>query len=136
MTSNPHILYRDREHRIIGGVCAGIAEYFGLSRLVVRLAVLASLFFFTLPTFVIYVVAMFFLKDRPGEARPRDPEEQELYQSLHRSPRRTAENVRRRMAALDKRIRDLEAYLTSRRYTLNRAFENLDQQGGTGHGGR
>lgn len=25
-------LYRSRDHRIIAGVCAGVAEYFGLSR--------------------------------------------------------------------------------------------------------
>jgi len=124
--NNPHILYRDRRHRIIGGVCAGIADYFGLSRLLVRVLVLISLIMFTLPTVVIYLAAMFFLKDRPEEVFS-DPLEQELYQSLHRSPRRTVNGIRRRMTDLEDRIRRMEAYLTSRRFDLDRAFDNLEE---------
>ena len=35
--ANPHRLYRDRDHAVLAGVCAGIAEYFGLNRKGVRI---------------------------------------------------------------------------------------------------
>ncbi len=119
-----NILYRDKKHRIIGGVCAGLADYFGISRLIVRLLILVSLFMFTLPTCVIYLAAMFFLKDKPEEI-DRDEEEKKLWQSLHRSPRDTMGNIRRRFTSMEERIRDMEAYLTSRKYKLDRAFDKL-----------
>ena len=123
-THTYNTLYRDRQHRIIGGVCAGVADYFGIGRLVVRLLILVSLFMFTLPTVVIYAVAMFFLKDKPEEI-DQDEDEKKLWQSMHRSPRDTMGNIRHRFSSMEERIRDMEAYLTSRKYKLDRAFDKL-----------
>jgi len=125
-TRTHNVVYRDKKHRIIGGVCAGIADYFGISRLVVRLLVLISLFMFTLPTIVIYAVALFFLKDKPEKvAIDEDEDEKKLWQSMHRSPRDTMDTVRHRFSSMEHRIRDMEAYLTSRKYKLDRAFDKL-----------
>lgn len=41
----PKRLYRSRTDRVIGGVCGGVAEYFGIDSLAVRLAFLVLLFF-------------------------------------------------------------------------------------------
>ena len=123
-TRSHNILYRDKGHRIIGGVCAGLADYFGINRLIVRLLVLVSLFMFTLPTIVIYIVAMFFLKDKPEEI-DRDEDEKKLWQSMHRSPQDTMGNIRHRFSSMEDRIRDMEAVSTSRKYKLDRAFEKL-----------
>ncbi len=117
-------LYRDKKHRIIGGVCAGIADYFGINRLIVRLILLVSLFMFTLPTAVIYLLATFFLKTRP-EHLDMDGDEKELWQSIHRSPQRTISNIRDRFTDMEERMQGMESYLTSRKYKLDRAFENL-----------
>jgi len=124
MSRTHNILYRDKQHRILGGICAGLADYFGISRLAVRLLVLVALFMFTLPTMVIYVMAMFFLKDKPEEI-DRDQEEKKLWQSMHRSPRNTMGSIRHRFSSMENRIRDMEAYLTSRKYKLDRAFDKL-----------
>jgi len=126
-TTRPHnTVYRDKKHRLIGGVCAGLADYFGISRLVVRLLLLISLFMFTLPTTVIYAVALFFLKDKPEEvANDEDEDEKKLWQAMHRSPRDTMDTVRHRFSSMENRIRDMEAYLTSRKYKLDRAFDKL-----------
>ncbi len=124
MSRTHNILYRDKQHRILGGICAGLADYFGISRLAVRLLVLVALFMFTLPTMVIYVMAMFFLKDKPEEI-DRDQEEKKLWQSMHRSPRNTMDSIRHRFSSMENRIRDMEAYLTSRKYKLDRAFDKL-----------
>ena len=58
-------LYRDQENGILMGVCAGLADYFEWPVLAVRAVAVASLFFWTVPTAVIYVMAGLMLKDRP-----------------------------------------------------------------------
>src|SRR5207253_2003516 len=41
-----HRLYRDENHKVLGGVCAGIANYFGIDILVVRILFLIFAFGF------------------------------------------------------------------------------------------
>ncbi|MBW3605712.1 MAG: PspC domain-containing protein [Actinobacteria bacterium] len=57
-------LYRSRRHRVIAGVCGGIAEYFGWSPTMVRLAFIAS---FILPgtQIVFYLVAWIVMPNEP-----------------------------------------------------------------------
>jgi phage shock protein PspC (stress-responsive transcriptional regulator) len=45
-----------RRHRdsIVTGVCAAVADYFSLDRTVVRLVALLLLWFFTIPTLLLY----------------------------------------------------------------------------------
>lgn len=121
---NPSKLYRDREHRILGGVCAGIGNFFGVSRHAVRFLVLVSLFMFTLPTVIGYFAALVLLKYQPGDVEV-EPETTEFWQSVHRSPADTMDRVRHRFSKMETRMRNLEAYLTSRKYKLDRAFDKL-----------
>jgi phage shock protein C len=121
---NPHRLYRDREHRLLGGVCAGIAEYFGISRLIVRIVTLISLIMFTLPTIVGYGLALILLQKKPRD-QPIEPEKTRFWQSMHRSSRETMNKVHEQFSSMEKRMQDMEAYLTSRSYQLNRAFDKL-----------
>src|SRR4051794_29785177 len=39
--AGPRRLYRSRKDRVLGGVCGGIAEYFGIDPIIVRLAAVA-----------------------------------------------------------------------------------------------
>jgi phage shock protein PspC (stress-responsive transcriptional regulator) len=60
---NPHRLFRDREHAMVAGVCAGIAEYFGLNRKGVRLAavlllLLPPFFAFVLISYVVLAIVL------------------------------------------------------------------------------
>src|SRR5258707_8513036 len=52
---NPHRLYRDTENARVAGVCAGIADFFGIRRRAVRLAAVLCLIFFFVPTALTYV---------------------------------------------------------------------------------
>lgn len=127
MTENnihPNQLYRSREHKLIGGVCAGIAEYFGISRLLVRIVTLISLICFTLLTLAVYGGACFFLKKRP-QGQKLEQEENKFWQSMHRSSKETLNKVHEQFSSMEKRMQDMEAYLTSRSYKLNRAFDKL-----------
>lgn len=121
---NPAKLYRDRTHRLVGGVCAGLGNFFGVSRHAVRFLVVVSLFMFTLPTIIGYLAAMVLLNYQP-EGVEVEPEETEFWQSVHRSPAGTMDTVRHRFARMETRMRNLEAYLTSRKYKLDHAFDKL-----------
>lgn len=56
-------LYRSTDDRMIAGVCAGVAEYFGLDATMVRLAtVIICLFFGT--GVLIYAAAAFIVPER------------------------------------------------------------------------
>ncbi len=56
-TAGAHGRFR-RRHRdgIVMGVCAGVADYFSLDRAVVRLVALLLLWFFTVPTLLLYLL--------------------------------------------------------------------------------
>lgn len=58
-------LYKSRENRMVGGVCGGIAEYFGIDPTLVRLAwvVLAALFGSGI---LAYIIAAIIIPERTG----------------------------------------------------------------------
>lgn len=47
---------RGRRDGIIMGVCAGVADFFSLDRSIVRLVALLLLWFFTVPTLLLYLL--------------------------------------------------------------------------------
>ncbi len=58
-------LYKIRSEAIVGGVCAGLAEYFGIDKTVVRIAVaLISLISGILLGVVFYIVCMIVMPDK------------------------------------------------------------------------
>jgi len=63
--STRRLLYRDRENGIIMGVCAGVANCFGINVLGVRILAVAALLLFFVPTLMVYVTAGLLLRDRP-----------------------------------------------------------------------
>ncbi|WP_084464372.1 PspC domain-containing protein [Microtetraspora fusca] len=57
-------MYRSREHRVIAGVCGGIAERFGMPPTLVRLLFLLSCLL-PGPQFVIYLIMWVFIPVAP-----------------------------------------------------------------------
>jgi phage shock protein C len=56
----PRKLTRSRRHKIIAGVCGGLAEYFDLDPTVVRVAyVLISIISVAFPGILAYIILMF-----------------------------------------------------------------------------
>jgi phage shock protein C len=56
MTENRHLLRRSKRSRIIGGVCGGLGEFFGISAFWFRLAFLLALLPGGIPGLLIYVI--------------------------------------------------------------------------------
>jgi phage shock protein PspC (stress-responsive transcriptional regulator) len=60
--TNGRVLYRPRNGRIFGGVCAGIADYFGWNRTLVRILTVASILI-PGPQVLAYIVAWILMPD-------------------------------------------------------------------------
>jgi phage shock protein C len=60
-------LYRSRKNRMLGGVCGGIAEYFNIDPVIVRLIAVA-LFFVGGSALLAYIIALIVIPYEPYEA--------------------------------------------------------------------
>jgi phage shock protein C len=121
-------LYRNPRRGWIAGVCAGIADYFGVGTCLVRFLVLISLVVFTVPTFIAYVVAAFVLERRP-EAMQASREEEAFWRSVRLEPSRTARDLARKFQDMERRLRAAEAKVTSSEFKLRRQFRDLEGEG-------
>jgi phage shock protein C len=64
-------LTRSRQHKMIAGVCGGIAEYFELDPTVVRVAyVLISIVSVAFPGILAYIILMFVMPPPPAPGVP------------------------------------------------------------------
>jgi len=140
-------LYRNTRDGKIGGVAAGLADYWDIAPWVVRLLwVCAFLFTGTLALWV-YLGAWVLLGRRPSRAGADGEPSAELeydsievdmeYDERHRDyrPRKvfrysdsSSVRLRRARERLDialRRVENLESYITSRQYELNKEFSRL-----------
>jgi phage shock protein C len=120
-------LYRDPRRGWVAGVCAGLADYFGLSTGVVRLVTVVLLMAFTLPTLLAYVIAAMVLERRP-EAMQASREEEAFWRSVRLEPSRTARDLARKFQDMERRLRAAEAKVTSSEFKLRRQFRDLERQ--------
>ena len=122
---NPHRLYRSPD-RIIGGVCAGIAAYFGWRPRIVRFAALIGFFFAPPPAVFFYLVAWWFLPGRPAGRLYETPEAERFWRNVSTRPRVTLSELRHKFRGLEGRMADMERVVTSDEYQLKRRFRDLE----------
>ena len=118
-------LYRDTRRAWLCGVCAGIADYFGVSPGLVRLLVFLSALAFTFPTVLGYLIAAFVLPRRPADMYESE-EEERFWRSVRLEPARTAHDLTRKFQDLERRLRAAEARVTSSEFKLRRQFKDLE----------
>lgn len=124
---NHHRLQRNMARAKIAGVCAGVAEYFGLKPKFVRIVwVLAAIFFFPPTAVIAYGVAAILLRPRGSEAMYESPEDQRFWREFTVAPKATYGELKHRFRALDARIAEMEHAVTSDEYALRREFRNLE----------
>jgi phage shock protein C len=118
-------LYRNPRRGWLAGVCAGLADYCGLTPGVVRVLTLISLMIFTVPTFIAYVVAAMVLERRP-ETMQGTREEEAFWRSVRLEPSRTARDLARKFQDMERRLRAAEAKVTSSEFKLRQQFRDLE----------
>lgn len=74
MSNSNKQLYRSRDNRMIGGVCAGLGEFFGIDPTIVRLFFVFGAIFFGFPgaLVLIYLVMLLVVPEAPLEVISSD----------------------------------------------------------------
>ena len=117
--------YRDKRNGKIMGVCAGIADYTGFDVNLVRVCFIATVFMSGGSVLPFYFIAGFVTPTKPREFDYADREERQFWQGVRASPTRTAKDIRSRLRDLDRRLADIESYVTTENRTLAREIEQL-----------
>jgi phage shock protein C len=117
--------YRDKRHGKIMGVCAGISNYTGFDVTLVRVFMVAALFMSSFAILPLYFITGWIADDTPRELLTGDPEEQRFWQGVRASPARGARDIRSRMRDIDRRLADIESYVTTENRSLAREIEQL-----------
>lgn len=117
---NPHRLFRDKENAMIAGVCAGIADYFGLNRKGVRLV---TFLFILIPPFfafmvISYVVLAIVIPVKPQELY-ENAEQAEFWRGVSNAPSDVFGALRHRFRELNHRLEKMEAFVTSREFEID-----------------
>ena len=117
--------YRDKRDGKVMGICAGIADYTGFDVTLVRICMIAALFLSSGSIIPIYFIAGWITPTKPRELDYADTEDRQFWQGVRASPARTARDIRSRFRDLDRRLADIESYVTSENRTLAREIEQL-----------
>jgi phage shock protein C len=121
----PTGLYRNPQQGKIAGVCAGLADYFGIKVSGLRLAlVLLSVFGFFGPVLVGYIVLAVLLNPKPAHLF-RDSADEAFWRSVVRPPTDTVSGLARRFREMDDRLARMERRVTSPDEVLRARFRDL-----------
>jgi phage shock protein C len=125
-SGNPFRLYRDVENGRLAGVCAGIADYLGVRPRLIRLVAILGLFFFSVPTLILYIVLALALRPKPP-ALFHSRAEEEFWRGVARAPVDTFQSLRRKFRDLEDRLAQMERQVASGDFDLHRKFRDLDR---------
>ncbi|MCB2080869.1 MAG: envelope stress response membrane protein PspC [Novosphingobium sp.] len=124
MTSRRTKFYLDKHNGKLMGVCSGIADYTGIDALWVRvitvLLVLAGVGLLIPAYIVVGLIA-----DKKPPHLYADSEDEQFWQRVRQSPRRTARDVRSTFRDIDRRLADVENYYVSSNPRLAREIDSL-----------
>lgn len=121
----PSRLYRNTDRGVLFGVCAGLADYFGVSRFLVRILAVVALFMFPPPTLFCYFIAALVIPRAP-DYHYESEAEREFWRQVRLKPSESLSRLRHRYREQEQRIRNMEAFVTSSEAKLHRAFRDLD----------
>ena len=141
-------LYRNTRDGKVAGVCAGLADHWDIAHWVMRLIWIGGFLFTGTLALWVYLGAWILLAPRPTrrhtkggyvdeESEFEDLEVEMEYDERYHDyrPRKVfrysdsgsvrLERARERLDAARRRVEDMESYVTSRRYNLNKEFSKL-----------
>ena len=125
MTPRHTKFYLDKRNKKWLGVCAGIADYTGLDVTLIRIGAVLLTVLGTGMTVIAYLIAAWLAPTKPSELVHESPEQTKFWQGVRASPARTVRDVRSRFRDIDRRLADVETYVTSSNSRLAREIEQL-----------
>ena len=136
--SNRHF-YRDRDRAVLGGVCAGLADYLGFNLKVTRILAFIA-FLMAMPIAIIaYLAAVFLIPSESRGLTDKDADTETNRRCYKRNRRKRKEEkqdikppqssisdgINQRCESLDERLKRLEKHVTSKRYQLDQELSRL-----------
>lgn len=125
MTPSRTKLYLDKQNKKWLGVSAGIADYTGLDVNLVRIGFVLLTVLGSGAGLVAYIATAWMAPVKPGEFADENKEDKKFWQGVRTNPRRTARMVRSKIRDIDRRLADVESYVTSSHGRLSREIESL-----------
>jgi phage shock protein C len=117
--------YRDKRNGKMFGICAGIADYTGFDVSLVRVCFLAAVFMSGGSVLPFYFIAAMVTPTKPRALDRGDSEERQFWQGVRASPARAARDISGRFKDIDRRLADIESYVTTENRTLAREIDQL-----------
>lgn len=142
-------LQRDTQHGKIAGVCAGIADYFGIETWLVRIATVAATLLLAGPFVPVFYIAAWFILDkkqpehgyttsRNHSKKPSmkgwqndvddDDKKVEVKAKVWQAgepPKQALYDIKHKLLRIETRLRKVETYVTSSEFQLNREIGRL-----------
>lgn len=125
MTARHTKFYLDKQNKKWMGVCAGIADYTGVDVTLVRIGTALLTVLGSGMTIIAYFIVAWLAPTKPRELAHETPEQAKFWQGVRASPARTVRDVRSRFRDIDRRLADVETYVTSANSSLAREIEQL-----------
>jgi phage shock protein C len=118
--------YLDKRNGKLMGVCSGIADYVGIDATWVRAGLVLATILGAAPfTLIAYVIIGFVASDKPREFYDDTAEERRFWRDVRLSPPRSVADTHSRFRDIDRRLRDVETYVTSSNRGLAAEIDKL-----------
>ncbi len=117
--------YRNQRNGKVNGICAGIADYTGLDVTLVRIGLVAAIVLGAGALLPVYFIAGWVADDQPREIAADDKDDRKFWQGVRASPGQSARDIRGRMREIDRRLAEIEQYVTTENRSLAREIEDL-----------
>ena len=117
--------YLDKRNGKICGVCAGIADYTGVDPTLIRLGWAVFLICMGPVAIFTYFLTSWVAPTKPAEFYEVDAEHRQFWQGVRSNPSRSARDIHSRFRDIDRRLADIEHYVTTENRSLAREIEQL-----------
>lgn len=128
----PNKLRRNKIDGVLGGVCSGFGDHFGIDHTIMRILFVISVIFLGFPLVAYFILWAFIPKDKRAPYR-REYRETRRAKRAHRDnpelplARTTSfSDVKSKFRSLETRMQDLERNITSKEWKLRRDFKDLE----------
>lgn len=115
-------LRRNKRDGVLGGVCSGLGDYFGIDHNLIRIVFVLSVIFLSFPLLGYVLLWIVIPKDK-------QPAYRRAHHGTSEAPRvRTTDfrNAKSKFSALETRLQDLERSVTTSEWKLRRDFRDLE----------
>ncbi len=118
--------YLDKRNSKFLGVCAGIADFTGVDVTWIRVGfALSVLLTGGFPMLPAYFIVAWVAEKKPYALYDQDADSQKFWQNALVAPQRTIRDVNSSFRDIDRRLRDIEGYVTSSNRRLASEIDSL-----------